>query len=109
MKNRRRFSKFCKKKKPNFDPPFKNLYLAKKKGFKELTLVACSKGYTFCFTTFLVRPSTGAHRSHEQTPKNVQMTLKDQSFLNKFKVSFVCIPEDVELSNFGKCLKMPQP
>jgi hypothetical protein len=27
--------------------------------------------------------------------KNVQMTLKDQSFVNKFKVSFVCLPEDV--------------
>jgi hypothetical protein len=27
--------------------------------------------------------------------KNVQMTLKDQSFVNKFKVSFVCNPEDV--------------
>jgi hypothetical protein len=58
-------------------------------------LKACFKGYTFCFTTFLVRPSTGAQQSHEQAPKNVQMTLKDQSFVNKFKVSFVCNPEDV--------------
>jgi hypothetical protein len=36
------------------------------------------------------------------------MTLKDQSFVNKFKVSSVCNPEDVWPSNFGKCLKMPQ-
>jgi hypothetical protein len=27
--------------------------------------------------------------------KNVQMTLKDQSFVNKIKVSFVCLPEDL--------------
>jgi hypothetical protein len=58
-------------------------------------LKAWFKGYTSCFTTFLVRPSTGAQQSHEQAPKNVQMTLKDQSFVKKFKVSFVCLPEDV--------------
>ncbi len=38
----------------------------------------------------------------------VQMALKDQSFVNRFKVSFVCIPEDVWPSDFGKGLKMPQ-
>jgi hypothetical protein len=27
--------------------------------------------------------------------KNVQMTLKDQSFVNKFKLLFVCTPEDM--------------
>ncbi len=27
--------------------------------------------------------------------KNVQMTVKDQSFGNKFKASFVSLPEDV--------------
>ncbi len=27
--------------------------------------------------------------------KNVQMTLKDQSFVNNLKVQFVCLPEDV--------------
>ncbi len=27
--------------------------------------------------------------------KDVKMTLKDQSFVTKLKVSFVCIPEDV--------------
>jgi hypothetical protein len=26
-------------------------------------------------------------------PKNVQMTLEDQSIANRFKVSFLCIPE----------------
>ncbi len=30
-----------------------------------------------------------------QKKKNVQMTLKDQSFVNKFKVSFVCLPENM--------------
>ncbi len=30
---------------------------------------ACFKGYTFCFTTFLDRPSTGAQQSHELAPK----------------------------------------
>jgi iron only hydrogenase large subunit-like protein len=49
----------------------------------------CFKGYTFCFIAFLVRPSTGAQQSHERAPKNVKMTLKDQSFVNK--VSFVCV------------------
>ncbi len=71
-------------------------------------LKACFKGYTFCCATFLVRPSPGAQQSHERAPKNVQMTLKDQSFVKKFKVSFVCITEDVWPSNFGKCLKMLQ-
>jgi hypothetical protein len=32
---------------------------------------------------------------NEPQKKNVQMTLKNLSFVNKFKVSFVCIPEDV--------------
>jgi hypothetical protein len=71
-------------------------------------LKACFKGYTFCFTPFLVRSSTGAQRGHEGPSKNVQMTLKDQSFANKLKVLFVCIPELVWPSNFGNCLKMPQ-
>ncbi len=65
-------------------------------------------GYTSFFTTFLVRPSTGAQQSHERTLKNVQMTLKEQSFVNKVKVSFVCNPEDVLPSTFWKCLKMSQ-
>jgi hypothetical protein len=67
-------------------------------GFLEFTLVLFESffsGYTFYFTTFLVRPSIGAQQSHDRAPKNVQMTLKDQSFVKKFKVSFVCIPEDV--------------
>ncbi len=40
-------------------------------------LKAWFEGYTFCFTTILVRPSTGAQRSHERALRNVQMTLKD--------------------------------
>ncbi len=72
-------------------------------------LKACFNGYTFCFTTFLVRPSTGAQQWRSPPKKkNVQMTSKDPSFVNKFKVSFVCNPEDVWPSNFGRCLKMSQ-
>jgi hypothetical protein len=37
------------------------------------------------------------------------MTLKDQSFVNKFQVSFVCLVEDKLPSNFQKKrLKTPQ-
>ncbi len=32
---------------------------------------------------------------NEPQKKNVQMALKDQSFVNKFKVLFVCFPEDM--------------
>jgi hypothetical protein len=58
-------------------------------------LKACFMGYTFSFATFLVKPSTGAQQSHERAPKNFQMTLKDQSFVNKVKALFVCNPEHV--------------
>ncbi len=37
-------------------------------------LKACFKDYTFCFTTFLVRPSTGAQQSHERALKKVSST-----------------------------------
>ncbi len=49
-------------------------------------LKACFKGYTFCFTTFWSEHLQEAQQSHERVPKNVQMTLKDQSFVNK------CVP-----------------
>jgi hypothetical protein len=32
---------------------------------------------------------------NESQKKNVQMTLKGQSFVNEFKVSFARLPEDV--------------
>jgi hypothetical protein len=34
-------------------------------------------------------------KAMNEPKKKVQMTLKDQSFVNKVKVSFVCNPEDV--------------
>jgi hypothetical protein len=40
-------------------------------------------------------PPTEAQQSHERSPQNIQMTLKVQSFVSKFKVSFVGLPEDV--------------
>jgi hypothetical protein len=52
-------------------------------------------GLNILFCNIFGQPSTGAQQSHEQAPQNVQMTLKDQSFVSKFKVSFVCLPEDV--------------
>jgi hypothetical protein len=63
------------------------IYFLQENGFKENPFIK--------FTTILVIPSSGAPQSHERDPKNVQMTLKDQSFVNKVKVSFVCNPEDV--------------
>ncbi len=64
----------------NYDPHFKNLYLARKwvwtlKCSYWSCLKACFKGYYF--TTLLVGPCTGAQRSHERAPRNVQMTLND--------------------------------
>ncbi len=45
-------------------------------------LKACFRGYTFCFTTFLARPST----KHSETMKKPQKTFK---WPWKIKVSFV--------------------
>jgi hypothetical protein len=67
-------------------------------GLEELTLVlfeSLFEGLHILFYNILVRPFTGAQQSHQRAPKNVQMSLKDRSFVSKFKVSFVCIPEDV--------------
>jgi hypothetical protein len=64
-------------------------------------LKVCLKGYTFCFTTYLVRPTTGAQQSHEQAPKNVQTTLKDQSFVKKFKVSLCASLKTCDLQILG--------
>jgi hypothetical protein len=57
-------------------------------------LKACSKGHTFCFTTFWSDNLLEHSEAMNEPQKNVQMTLEDQSFINKFKVSFVCL-EDV--------------
>jgi hypothetical protein len=43
-------------------------------------LKACFKGYTFCFTTFLVRPSTGAQRGHERPRKKRSNDLERSKF-----------------------------
>jgi hypothetical protein len=58
-------------------------------------LKPCFKGYTFCFTTFWSDHPLEHSEAMNEPQKNVQMTLKDQRFVNKFKVSFVCILEDV--------------
>ncbi len=109
VKNRWRFSKFCKK--------YETLALTLKigilqdNGFKELELVlfgSLFQGLHILFYNIFGQTLYWSTAKPWTSPKNVQMTLKDQSFVNKFKVLFVCIPEDVWPSNFGKCLKMPQ-
>jgi hypothetical protein len=52
-------------------------------------------GLHILFPNFLVRPSTEAQQGHEQASQNAQMTLKVQSFVSKFEVLFVGLPEDV--------------
>ncbi len=69
----------------------------------KLVLRATHSVLLYIWSDHLLEHSKAMHGS----PKNAQMTLKDQSFVKKFKVLFVCIPEDVWPSKFGKCLKMP--
>jgi hypothetical protein len=67
VKNRWRLSKFCKKN-TKLWPSFYKSVSCKIMGLKSshwCCLKACFKGYKFCFTTFLVRPSTAeTQRSH---------------------------------------------
>ncbi len=95
----------------NFDPHFKNLYLARKwvwRAHFELVWKLVLRCYTFCLQDFWSDHSLEHSKPINEPQKNVQMTLKDQSFVNRVKVSFVCNPEDMWPSNFGKCLKMSQ-
>jgi hypothetical protein len=69
-------------------------------GFKELTLVLLAGKLVSRATRSALQPIWSEHlleqsKAMNEPQKNVQMTLKDQSFVNKFKVSFVCVPEDV--------------
>jgi hypothetical protein len=54
-------------------------------------LKAWFKSYTFCFTTFLIRPSTGARRSHERAPKKRPNELEGSKFCQQVQ-GFVCVP-----------------
>jgi hypothetical protein len=54
-------------------------------------LKAYFKGCTFCFTTFLVRRSTGAQQSHERAPKKRLNDLERSKFRQQVQ-SFVCVP-----------------
>ncbi len=71
-------------------------------------LKACFKGYTFCFTIFLVRPSTGAQQSHKRAPKKRSNDLGRSKFRQQVQ-SFVCVPPwrcDLQiLGNALKCLR----
>ncbi len=98
----------------NFEIHFKKKSIScRKMGLKSskwFCLKVCFYGYSkSCFTHFLFRRSTSwaeAQQSHEQAPRNAQMTWKVQSFVSKFEVLFVGLPEDVWPSNFGECLNM---
>jgi hypothetical protein len=64
-------------------------------GFKELTLVlfeSSFEGLHILFTTFLVRSSTGAQRSHERTPQKKRSNDLERSKFRQQVQSFVCVP-----------------
>ncbi len=97
----------------NFERHFKNLDLAGKWVQRAQICLVCKLVFRATHSVLHYFWSvqwlqSGAQRSHERAPQNVQMTLKDQSFVSKLKLLFVRLPEDVWPSNFGKCLKMPQ-
>ncbi len=74
-------------------------------------LKACCKSYIFCFTMFLVRPSTVAQRRHERGPKKrskLPWKIKVSSTIRSTFCLYASLHEDEWTSNFGKCLKMPQ-
>ncbi len=75
-------------------------------GFKELTLVLYESLFQglhiLIHNIFGQTISTRAQRSHERAPQ------KKFKWPWKIKVSFLCLPENVWPSNFGKCSKMPQ-
>jgi hypothetical protein len=96
----------------NFERNFKILYLAGKWVWRAqigLVWMLVSRATHYDLQKKkLVGPSTEEQRSHERAPQNVEMTLKVQSFVSKFKVLFVGLPGYVWPSNFWNCLKMPQ-
>jgi hypothetical protein len=64
-------------------------------GFKELTLVlfeSLFKGYTFCFTAFLARSSTGTQRSYMNEPQKIKRSngLERSKFCQQVQSS-VCV------------------
>jgi hypothetical protein len=94
VKNRWRFLKFRRKKKMKLWPSLQKSLTCKKMGFKSShwsCLKAWFKGYKFCSTTFLVRPSTGAQLSHETSPKKRSNDLERSKFRQQVQ-SFVCVP-----------------
>ncbi len=93
VKNRWRFSKFCKKKNTKLWPSLWKSVSCKKMGLKSShwsCLKAWFKGYIFCFTTFLVRPSTGAQQSNERAPKKRSNDIERSKFCQQVQ-SFVCV------------------
>jgi hypothetical protein len=97
VKNRWRFSKFCKKKKKKNTklwPSLSKSVFCKKMWIKSShwsCLKAWFKGHTFCFTIFLVRPSTGAQQRHGRAPKKPSYDLERSKFRQEAQ-GFVCVP-----------------
>jgi hypothetical protein len=80
--------------------------------FKELKFISfqCSSLglHILLFYKHFFKPPTEAQQSNEQASQTAQKTLKVQSFVSYFEISFVGLSEVVRPSNFGKCLKIPQ-
>ncbi len=68
-------------------------------------LKACFKGYTFCFTTFLVRPSTGAQQSHERAPKNFKWPWKIEVLSRRLKFRLCATLKTCDIQILGNPLK----
>jgi hypothetical protein len=82
-------------------------------GFEELKLVLFESLFLGLHILFYKKTWSDHLLEHseamnEPKKKNVQMTLKDHSFVNKFKVLFVCIPERRVTFKFLEMLEMPQ-
>jgi hypothetical protein len=90
-----------------------NIWILQENGFikssnKSCLIESLFFGLHILFHTILGQTIYWSTAKPRTSPKNVQMTLNDQSFVSKFKVSFVVLPEDMWHSNFGKFLKIPQ-
>ncbi len=115
VKSRWRFSKFRKKYETlTLTLKICTFSLFSKNGFKELTLVLFGSlfyGIHIVFYSIFGQTINWSTAKPQTSPKRKKKTFKwpwKISFVNKFTGSFVCLPEDVWPSNFGKCLKMPQ-
>jgi hypothetical protein len=59
-------------------------------------------GYTFCFTTFLIRQSTGAQQNHERAPKTFQWPWKIKVLSTSSKFRLCASLKMCDLQFWGK-------